>query len=178
VANSLQFSLLDEVDDLRGIGPGELAGTVQRVELGRVRGAICGRVGCTVPTSCWSILLAHVPWTAERRPMYERVVDVPRLACRYEQGAELPHPAVQQIKDALDAYYLPEFGEPFASAAWRSTATAGTAWPGTGTPSVGQLGGHDGGHRGARPPRPFLMRPRPEHAPPGPTRRHLLGTAT
>ena len=33
-----------------------------------------------------------VPWKAERREMYERVVDVPRLLKFYEGGARQPHP--------------------------------------------------------------------------------------
>src|SRR5690349_18698463 len=57
-------------------------------------------------------LLADVPWYAERRQMYERVVDVPRLLCHYGEGSELPHPALTQARQALDAYYATELGEP------------------------------------------------------------------
>ncbi|MGN6610710.1 MAG: alpha-ketoglutarate-dependent dioxygenase AlkB, partial [Angustibacter sp.] len=61
-------------------------------------------------------LLADVPWYAERRQMYERVVDVPRLLCHYGEGAELPHPALSEAKRALDAHYGAELGEPFRTA--------------------------------------------------------------
>ena len=37
-------------------------------------------------------LLDAVPWRAERRRMYERVVDVPRLLCFYGEDEALPDP--------------------------------------------------------------------------------------
>jgi len=35
-------------------------------------------------------LQAEVPWRAEKREMYDNVVDVPRLICSYGRGAALP----------------------------------------------------------------------------------------
>ena len=61
-------------------------------------------------------LLEDVPWRAERRPMYDRVVDVPRLLCHYGEGEPLPHPALEAVHDALNARYEPELGEPLVSA--------------------------------------------------------------
>ncbi|SDV00912.1 Alkylated DNA repair dioxygenase AlkB [Microlunatus sagamiharensis] len=61
-------------------------------------------------------LLEDVPWRAERRPMYDRVVDVPRLLCHYGEGEQLPHPALEAVRDALNARYAPELGEPLVSA--------------------------------------------------------------
>ena len=57
-----------------------------------------------------------VPWRAEQRRMYERVVDVPRLLAFYDEGDPLPHPALASAKAALDAHYAAELGEPFATA--------------------------------------------------------------
>jgi alkylated DNA repair dioxygenase AlkB len=57
-----------------------------------------------------------VPWRAERRQMYDRVVDVPRLASFYDEGVALPDPALTEARDALSAHYLPELGEPFTTA--------------------------------------------------------------
>src|SRR3954471_12910107 len=37
-------------------------------------------------------LVADVPWRAERRQMYDRVVDVPRLVHTYGEDEPLPHP--------------------------------------------------------------------------------------
>ena len=61
-------------------------------------------------------LIADVPWRAERRPMYDRVVDVPRLLHTYVVGEELPHPLLTTARDALSAHYRPELGEPFVTA--------------------------------------------------------------
>jgi alkylated DNA repair dioxygenase AlkB len=57
-----------------------------------------------------------VPWRAERRHMYDRVVDVPRLLCFYAEGEALPHPLLTQARDALDAHYAEELGERFVTA--------------------------------------------------------------
>jgi len=61
-------------------------------------------------------LQRHVPWRGERREMYDRVVDVPRLLCFYGDGVQLPHPSLVQAREALDAHYGNELGEPFTSA--------------------------------------------------------------
>ncbi len=61
-------------------------------------------------------LAETVPWRAERRRMYERVVDVPRLLCFYAEDELLPDPLLVQARDALDAHYAAELGEPFVSA--------------------------------------------------------------
>lgn len=61
-------------------------------------------------------LAADVPWRADRRPMYDRVVDVPRLQCFYDEGQLLPDPVLNDARDALSRHYRQELGEPFASA--------------------------------------------------------------
>ena len=61
-------------------------------------------------------LQADVPWRAERREMYDRVVDVPRLVCFYDHDDALPDPALDVARDALSAHYARELGEPFTTA--------------------------------------------------------------
>jgi alkylated DNA repair dioxygenase AlkB len=58
-------------------------------------------------------LLRQVPWRAERRQMYDRTVDVPRLLCFYAEGAALPDQALAVARDALSEHYAAELGEPF-----------------------------------------------------------------
>ena len=58
-------------------------------------------------------LVDTVPWTAERRQMYDRVVDVPRLLRFYGEHERLPHPLLEEAKERLDDHYAPELGEPF-----------------------------------------------------------------
>jgi alkylated DNA repair dioxygenase AlkB len=61
-------------------------------------------------------LVRDVPWRADRRQMYDRVVAVPRLLFTYGIGAPLPHPALTAARDALSEHYRPELGEPFVTA--------------------------------------------------------------
>jgi alkylated DNA repair dioxygenase AlkB len=58
-------------------------------------------------------LVAAVPWRAERRRMYDRVVDVPRLVCFYDEGAAPPDPVLDDCRRLLDRHYAAELGEPF-----------------------------------------------------------------
>jgi alkylated DNA repair dioxygenase AlkB len=57
-----------------------------------------------------------VEWHAERRPMYDRVVDVPRLLHFVDEHEPLPDPALTTAKRALDDHYEAELGERFATA--------------------------------------------------------------
>ncbi|MEV3973125.1 alpha-ketoglutarate-dependent dioxygenase AlkB [Streptomyces sp. NPDC050698] len=105
-------------------------------------------------------LAADVPWRAERRTMYDNVVDVPRLLAFYGADDRLPHPVLAEARDALSAHYGEELGEPFA--------TAGLCYYRDGRDSVAWHGDRIG--RGAREdtmvailsvgaPRDLLLRP-------------------
>jgi alkylated DNA repair dioxygenase AlkB len=61
-------------------------------------------------------LIEQVPWRAERRKMYDRTVDVPRLLCFYGEDAELPDPALTTCRERLTEHYRVELGEPFRTA--------------------------------------------------------------
>jgi alkylated DNA repair dioxygenase AlkB len=61
-------------------------------------------------------LLAEVDWRAERRAMYDGVVDVPRLLRWYGGDETLPHPALADARSRLSAHYAGELGEEFVSA--------------------------------------------------------------
>ena len=62
------------------------------------------------------LLAADVPWHAERRQMYDRMVDVPRLLKFYAEGEPLPDPVLAMARDALSEHYAVELGEPFRTA--------------------------------------------------------------
>jgi alkylated DNA repair dioxygenase AlkB len=64
----------------------------------------------------FATLLHTVPWRAERRQMYDRMVDVPRLVHAYLADDPLPHPVLTRAREALSEHYLPELGEPFRTA--------------------------------------------------------------
>jgi alkylated DNA repair dioxygenase AlkB len=63
-------------------------------------------------------LAERVPWRAERRRMYDRTVDVPRLLCFYGEDADavLPDPVLAACRDRLSEHYRAELGEPFRTA--------------------------------------------------------------
>ena len=113
-----------------------------------------------------------VPWREERRRMYERVVDVPRLLCFYAEEEQLPDPALDRARQALDAHYWPELGEPLV--------TAGLCLYRDGQDSVAWHGDRIGRGRtedtmvailSLGTPRALLLRPRGG----GPALRHDLG---
>ncbi len=110
---AFQGSLLDFGDQ---IGPGPLGDSVQRTVLDQ--GAwVDLRAGWMAGADALFVkLLDCVPWRAERRKMYDRVVDVPRLVKFYDEGEPLPHPALDAAKAALDLHYAAELGEPFRTA--------------------------------------------------------------
>ncbi len=68
------------------------------------------------PDDVFATLLREVPWRAERRQMYDRPVDVPRLLYTYMIGEELPHPRLTGARDTLSNHYAAELGEPFRTA--------------------------------------------------------------
>jgi alkylated DNA repair dioxygenase AlkB len=57
-----------------------------------------------------------VPWRAEQREMYDRVVAVPRLVCSYGVGDTLPDAALIEARATLNERYAAELGEEFVTA--------------------------------------------------------------
>jgi alkylated DNA repair dioxygenase AlkB len=118
-------------------------------------------------------LLTAVPWRAERRWMYERVVDVPRLLCFYAEGEDLPDPFLADARDALDAHYEAELAERFMTAGlclYRDGRDS-VAWHGD---TIGR-GSHEDtmvAILSLGTPRPLLLRPAGGG---GPALRHELG---
>ena len=113
VTAAFQGSLLGLGDDVR---VGRLGASVERMALSR--GAWvdlrCGWIAGA--DALFDRLLREVPWHAEQRRMYERVVAVPRLLSFFDEDDVLPDPALDEAKRALDAHYADELGEPFRTA--------------------------------------------------------------
>ena len=107
-------------------------------------------------------LLDAIPWRAERRQMYDRVLDVPRLVSYHDLTTEpVPHPAIARLRRRLNDIYAGELGEPFTSAGlclYRD-GTDSVAWHGD---TIGRSSTEDTMvaivSLGAR--RAFAMRPR------------------
>jgi alkylated DNA repair dioxygenase AlkB len=109
---AFQGSLLDLPEEA---GPGPLRAAVRRTVL--AHGAwVDVRPGWVCADGLFERLASVVPWRAERRRMYDRVVDVPRLLCFYAEGQPLPDPMLTVLRDALSEHYRAELGEPLRTA--------------------------------------------------------------
>jgi alkylated DNA repair dioxygenase AlkB len=60
-------------------------------------------------------LLASSEWKAERRRMYDNMVDVPRLLRFYRTDESVPWSALVDARQRLSAHYRPEIGEDLTS---------------------------------------------------------------
>ncbi|MDG4865570.1 alpha-ketoglutarate-dependent dioxygenase AlkB [Streptomyces sp. T-3] len=115
MAMHLQGSLFDQPDDETDARLAPLT-SLRRTELGDgawidlLPGWLSGADGL------FERLAGAVPWRAERRQMYEQVVDVPRLLAFYREGVPLPDPVLAEARDVLGAHYAAELGEPFTTA--------------------------------------------------------------
>ncbi len=109
---ALQGSLLDTAVEIE---LHTLTAGLQRTEL--TRGAwVDYRPGWLGGADQLFDALHHdVPWYAERREMWDKVVDVPRLLKFYDQDEVLPHPVVTVARDQLSQRYAGELGEPFVT---------------------------------------------------------------
>lgn len=110
---AFQASLLDLSDD---VSFGVLGPSVERIPLSDGAWFDVRRNWVAGADALFERLVAAVPWRAERRHMYERTVDVPRLLRFYGEGEPLPDPALVEAKAGLDAHYGDELGEPFVTA--------------------------------------------------------------
>ncbi|GLZ08890.1 alkylated DNA repair protein [Actinomadura sp. NBRC 104412] len=169
MTSALQGSLLDSWDEA---GPRELGHSVQRTQLTDGAWIDLRPNWIAGADALFERLLDVVPWRAESRRMYDRVVDVPRLLAFYDETSTLPDPLLDQAEQALNAHYSAELGEPFR--------TVGLCLYRDGRDSVAWHGDTIG--RGAKEdtmvaiisvgaPRPLLLRPRSG----GPTLRYDLG---
>ena len=108
-----QGSLLD-ADTPEAVGP--LGATVERIPLTGGAWIDLRRTWITGADELFTRLMDAVPWRAERRMMYERMVDVPRLLCFYDEGEQLPDPLLTEARTILNTHYAAELGEPFTTA--------------------------------------------------------------
>jgi alkylated DNA repair dioxygenase AlkB len=170
MTRELQGSLLDLYGEE---GPGPLGPTVQRTTLGSGAWIDLRPAWIAGADALFGRLAETVPWRAERRHIYDRVVDVPRLLSFYAEEEPLPDPILDDAKQALNEHYAAELGEPFRTAGlclYRDGRDS-VAWHGD---TIGRGSTQDTVvaivSLGA--PRSLLLRPRGGG---GPTLRHDLG---
>ncbi|MDV7102443.1 alpha-ketoglutarate-dependent dioxygenase AlkB [Gordonia amicalis] len=113
------------------------------------------------PDELFDRLRENVPWRAERRQMYDRVVDVPRLVSIYQKDDPFPHGLITDMRAALSRHYRDELPEGFATAgiSLYRDGNDSVAWHGD---RIGRASTHDTMvaivSLGA--PRPLMLRPR------------------
>lgn len=107
-------------------------GRAERTVLGDGAWVDLRRQWVTGADALFEALRSSVPWRSERRRMYDRVVDVPRLQHFYGEDDRLPHPALVAARRALSAHYRATLGEPLRTVGcclYRSGADS-VAWHG------------------------------------------------
>jgi alkylated DNA repair dioxygenase AlkB len=164
-----QGSLLDAGDEI-GVRP--LGSSVRRTPLSHGAWIDVRPSWLSGADALFERLLQVVPWRAERRKMYDRVVDVPRLVCFYDEGADLPDPVLAECRPALDRHYAADLGEPFRTVGlclYRDGRDS-VAWHGD---TIGRGKSEDTvvAIIAIGTPRALLLRPRGG----GPTLRHTIG---
>jgi len=113
MAGAFQASLLD--GDGRP-GPGPLGASARRENLAHGAWVDVRPAWIAGADALFDRLVTAVPWQADRRHMYDRMVDVPRLVCFYGEDQRLPDPLLARARDALNEHYAAPLGEPFTTA--------------------------------------------------------------
>jgi alkylated DNA repair dioxygenase AlkB len=111
-----QASLFDALSPTAGPTLGDLGPAVRRHHLGAGAWVDVRPAWVTGADDLFARLVRAVPWHAERRQMYDRVVDVPRLTKFYAADEPWPDPALHTARAALNGHYATELGEPFTTA--------------------------------------------------------------
>ncbi len=109
----VQESLFDVIDDIAVL---PLDGAARRTELSRGAWIDIRRGWVSGSGPLFERLEAEVPWYAEKRAMWDKILDVPRLLAFYGEQSPLPDPTLDEAKQLLDRYYGAELGEQFATA--------------------------------------------------------------
>jgi alkylated DNA repair dioxygenase AlkB len=110
---AFQPSLLDSGPEVE---LSSLAADAERTDLGRGAWVELRRSWVEGSDRLFDRIRQDVPWRAERRRMFDRVLDVPRLVAFYDEGRPLPDPLLATMMQSLSRHYQGELGEPFRTA--------------------------------------------------------------
>src|SRR3954470_8770583 len=95
---AFQASLLDSAPSVE-VAP--LAGAIRRTELNEGAWIDVRPRWITGADTLFEHLQVHVPCRAERRPLYDKAGDDPRLLCFYADQEPLPHASLVEAKRVL-----------------------------------------------------------------------------
>lgn len=105
----VQGSLLELDAELAAASGGE------RTDLGRGAWIELRRSWAPAQSELFERLYSVVGWREEQRPMYDRVVEVPRLVCHYGEDDPLPDARLVEMRSSLNDLYAGELGEPLCT---------------------------------------------------------------
>lgn len=125
-----QTSLFDDLDADPGLEP--LGGEVRRTELGAGAWVDLRPGWVSNSDALFERLALDVPWHADRREMYDRVVEVPRLVSHFGVGSLYPDLVLTRAQDALNDFYGRPPGQVFSTAGlcFYRTGDDSVAWHG------------------------------------------------
>jgi alkylated DNA repair dioxygenase AlkB len=127
---TFQSSLFDDIDAEPDLEP--LGSSVQRIEL--TEGAWLDiRPGWVSNSDAlFERLAQRVPWQADKREMYDRVVEVPRLVSWFGPEAAFPDPVLESAQNDLNDHYARPKDQVFETAGlcFYRTGDDSVAWHG------------------------------------------------
>lgn len=106
--------------DFGGERADEVAGSLDalaiRTELSRGAWVDLAPGWLSDPDALFISLRDGAAWQAERRQMYDAMVDVPRLTAFYGEADAWPDPLLHELRARLSEHYRPVLGEPLVTA--------------------------------------------------------------
>jgi alkylated DNA repair dioxygenase AlkB len=130
MAIAFQPSLLDETGGEPRLEP--LGAAVRRIPLSDGAWIDLRPGWLSNSDEVFESLAQEVPWRADRREMYDRVVAVPRLVSWFGPDAALPHPSLETARSGLNLHYDPIDDQRFRTAGlcFYRTGDDSVAWHG------------------------------------------------
>ena len=127
---SFQTSLFDDIMSEPELRP--LGAMVERIELAEGAWLDIRPGWLSNSDALFESLAVGVPWQAEKREMFEKVVVVPRLVAHFGAREPFPHPVLTEAQDALNAHYGRPPGQVFETAGlcFYRTGDDSVAWHG------------------------------------------------
>ena len=111
---AFQTSLFDDIMSEPELRP--LGAMVQRIDLADGAWLDLRPGWLSNSDALFESLAVGVPWQAEKREMFEKVVVVPRLVAHFGAREPLPHPVLAEAQDALNDHYGRPAGQVFETA--------------------------------------------------------------
>ncbi|RFA17181.1 alpha-ketoglutarate-dependent dioxygenase AlkB [Subtercola boreus] len=127
---AFQSSLFDDIDaepELETLG-----GSVRRIVLDEGAWLDIRPGWVTNSDALFERLAQHVPWQADKREMYDRVVEVPRLVSWFGPEATFPDPVLERAQNDLNDHYRRPADQVFETAGlcFYRTGDDSVAWHG------------------------------------------------